>query len=185
MNLACHIFMSLRALKTWFVLKYNIFVSKGLKVNISTPFRNKEMGHFLGGKSSTKCDNSRDRETTVFIVIISSLVKQKKYITVTYSSCRKSFQDRQCSPWTSSEYCRNKFILHHSNCESLLNVAWIGKRGGWSLFYTGPVSFFPPFYSNRKITHHLWNQCNTQIYFSTYIFLFFFLQCMVIIWSGF
>lgn len=47
------------------------------------------------------------------------------------------------------------------------------ERGG-SLFYTGPVLFFFPFYSNHKITHHLWNQCNTYIYFSTYIFLFFF-----------
>lgn len=137
MNLACHIFMSLRALlKTWFVLKSNIFVSKGLKVNISTPFRNKEMGHFWGGKSSTKCDNSRDRETTVFIVIISSLVKYSN------PSCRKSFQDRQCSPWASFEYCRNKFILHHSNCENLLNV-WIGKGGVVFVLQRPGPPFFP------------------------------------------
>lgn len=66
------------------------------------------------GESSTKCDNSRDRETTVFIVIINKLIGQIKNIYYSNPSCRKSFQDRQCN------------AVH----EPLLNIA------GISLFYT-------------------------------------------------
>lgn len=66
----------------------------------------------MGGKSSTKCDNSRDRKTTVFIVIMIKLIGQiKKYITVTLAVEKVSKTDN---------------VVH----EPLLNIARI------SLFYT-------------------------------------------------
>lgn len=112
----------------------------------------------LGGESSTKCDNSRDRETTVFIVIINKLLINKligqiKNIYYSNPSCRKIFQDRQCN------------AVH----EPLLNIAGISLfyttqnakmlhglgKGGGRLCSTAARFCFFPFYSNHKITHHL------------------------------
>lgn len=132
----------------------------------------------FGGESRTKCDNSRDREATVFIVIINKLLINKpigqiKNIYYSNPSCRKSFQDRQCNAVHEPLLNIAGIILFYTTQNAKM-LHGLGKGGGGGFVLQRPGSVFFPFYSNHKITHHLWNQCNTQIYFSTYIFLFFF-----------
>lgn len=128
------------------------------------------------GESSTKCDNSRDRETTVFIVIIdklliNKLIGQIKNIYYSNPSCRKSFQDRQCNAVHEPLLNIAGIILFYTTQNAKM-LHGLGKGGGRLCSTAARFCFFP-FYSNHKITHHLWNQCNTQ-FISVGIFFFFF-----------